>query len=176
MRELTNKQICHVVLTNHLEICHINKELTCHCFNRSHRQCWHSFDRMTLHHTLHQFNGHFSRTTWVSRHQKGITNLDLLQQETVSNSGISWAICKSAPWPRQMTMPAPTTQFLEAGCPSCRPTNSVKDTEGTQSTEAISCWYLLLVMDDSEISKPDSIRFLKKSRAILQSTSALPSD
>ena len=27
----------------------------------------------------------------------GKTNLDLLEQETVSGSGISWAICKSAP-------------------------------------------------------------------------------
>jgi len=33
----------------------------------------------------------------VSRHQKGKTCLDLLEQEMVSGSGISWAICKSAP-------------------------------------------------------------------------------
>ena len=49
----------------------------------------------------------------------------LLQQETVSGSGISWAIYKSAPRSRQITTPAPR-QFLQAGCPSCRPTNSVK--------------------------------------------------
>jgi len=29
----------------------------------------------------------------------------LLKQETMSSSGISWAICKSAPQPRQITMP-----------------------------------------------------------------------
>jgi len=42
-----------------------------------------------------------SGTTRVSRYQKGKskTNLDLLEQETVSGSGISWAICKSAPHP-----------------------------------------------------------------------------
>ena len=45
-----------------------------------------------------------SGTTQVSRYQKGKTNLDLLEQETVS--GISWAICKSAPRCRQITMPA----------------------------------------------------------------------
>jgi len=50
----------------------------------------------------------------------------LLKQETVGGSGISWAICKSAPRPRQIPVPAPTTQFLQAGCPSCHPTNSVK--------------------------------------------------
>jgi len=31
----------------------------------------------------------------------------LLKQEAVSSSGISWAICKSAPRSRQITMPAP---------------------------------------------------------------------
>ena len=31
----------------------------------------------------------------------------LLKQETVSGSGISWAMCKSAPRSRQITMPAP---------------------------------------------------------------------
>ena len=51
----------------------------------------------------------------------------LLKQETVSGSGISWAICKSAPRSRQITMPTPhRSVFLQAGCPSCRPTNSVK--------------------------------------------------
>ena len=50
-----------------------------------------------------------------------------VKQETVSGSGISWAMCKSAPCSRQITMPAPHhSVFLEAGCPSCRPTNSVK--------------------------------------------------
>ena len=73
------------------------------------------------------FNGPLFGTTQVSRYQKGKTNLDLLEQETVSGSGISWAKCKSAPCSRQTTMPAPNySVFLQAGCPSCRPTNSVK--------------------------------------------------
>ena len=51
----------------------------------------------------------------------------LLKQETVSGSGISWAVCKSAPRSRQISTPAPPPlRFLQAGCPSCRPTNSVK--------------------------------------------------
>ena len=51
----------------------------------------------------------------------------LLKQETVSGSGISWAICKSAPCSREITTPAPHhSGFLPAGCPSCCPTNSVK--------------------------------------------------
>jgi len=42
-----------------------------------------------------------SGTTLVSRYQKGktITNLYFLQQERFRGSGISWAICKSAPRP-----------------------------------------------------------------------------
>jgi len=51
----------------------------------------------------------------------------LLKQETLSGSGISWAICKSAPRSRQITTPAPHhSVFLQARCPSWRPTNSVK--------------------------------------------------
>ena len=51
----------------------------------------------------------------------------LLKQETVSGSGISWAICKSGPCSRQITtLGIHHSVFLHAGCPSCRPTNSVK--------------------------------------------------
>ena len=56
----------------------------------------------------------------------------LLKQETVSGSSINWAICKSAlrsmpSISRQIAMPAPYhSDFLQTGCPSCRPTNSVK--------------------------------------------------
>ena len=59
----------------------------------------------------------------------------LLEQETVSGSDISWAICKSAPRSRQITAPAlHYSSFVQAGCPSCRPTNSVKALKA-QSTE-----------------------------------------
>ena len=46
-------------------------------------------------HTTHPFNGPFSGTTQVSRYQKGKTIWILLKQETVSGSGISWAIYAS---------------------------------------------------------------------------------
>ena len=50
----------------------------------------------------------------------------LLKQETESGSGISWAyaICTSL----QTDNHASTSplSFLQAGCPSCRPTNSVR--------------------------------------------------
>ena len=51
----------------------------------------------------------------------------LLKQETVSGSGISWAICKSAPCFRQITTPATHHSWFFTGrMPSCHPTNSVK--------------------------------------------------
>jgi len=54
-----------------------------------------------------------SGTTRVSWHQKGKTNLDLLEQEIVIGSGINCAICKFAPWPRHITSQHPTTQFFQ---------------------------------------------------------------
>jgi len=68
-----------------------------------------------------------SATTQGSQYQKckTKTNLDFLEQETVSGSGISWAICKSAPRPRQITMPAPTTHFCRLDAlPAAQPTAS----------------------------------------------------
>jgi len=51
----------------------------------------------------------------------------LLKQETVSGSDISWAICKSAPHPRQITMPASHhSVFLQARCPSCHSVSNIK--------------------------------------------------
>jgi len=48
-----------------------------------------------------------SGISWVSRYQKGKTNLDLMVQDTVNGSGISWAICKYAPCPRHIIITAP---------------------------------------------------------------------
>ena len=65
----------------------------------------------------HPFNGPFAGTTRVGQYQKGKTNLDFT----------GWAICKSAPCSGEITTPAPHhSVFLKAGCPSCRPTNSIK--------------------------------------------------
>jgi len=69
----------------------------------------------------------------VSRYQKGKTktNLDFLKQETVSGSGVSGAICKSATRPRQITMPAShhSVFFTGHAHPTTQPTAS--STEGT---------------------------------------------
>ena len=52
----------------------------------------------------------------------------LLKHETASGSGISWAImqvCTSLQTDNHTSIP-PLLCFLQAGCPSCHPTNSVK--------------------------------------------------
>ena len=83
----------------------------------------------------HPFNGPFPgkvEPMWI-----------LLKQDTVSGSGISWDICKSATRSRQITMPAPHhSVFLQAGCPSCHPTNSVN--QQRQRTEGSNHWRLNL--------------------------------
>jgi len=66
-------------------------------------RCTQTLTDATVQQQLHLFNGPLSWTTQVSQYQKGKTNLDLLKQETVSGSGISWAKCKSAPRHRQKT-------------------------------------------------------------------------
>jgi len=72
---------------------------------------------------LHPFIGLFT-TTWVSRHQRGKPFLILLEQEMMGWQCISWTICKSFA-PRSTPVPNHSV-FLQAGRPSCRPTNSVR--------------------------------------------------
>jgi len=87
---------------------------------------------------LQPFNSLFSRTTWVSRYQEGKTNLDFT---AARDSEWQWhqlghmQVCTSLQTDNHAS--TPPICFL-AGCPSCRPTNSVKalkaqTTEGTNN-------------------------------------------
>jgi len=75
----------------------------------------------------HPFNGPFSGTTQVSRYQKGKTNLDFSEAR---DSEWQWhqlghmQVCTSLQTDNHAS--TPPLSFLQAGCPSCRPTNSVK--------------------------------------------------
>ena len=76
---------------------------------------------------LQPFNGLFSRTTWVSRYKKGKTNLDITgardsewQWHQLSHMQVSTSL------QTDNHTSTPPLSFLQAGCPSCRPTNSVK--------------------------------------------------
>jgi len=75
----------------------------------------------------HTFNGPLSGTTRVSRYQKGKTNLDFPEAR---DSAWQWhqlghmQVCTSLQTDNHTS--TPLLSFLQAGCPSCRPTNSVK--------------------------------------------------
>ena len=55
----------------------------------------------------------------------------LLKQETVSGSGISWTICKSAPCCRQTTTSAPHHSVFTGRMPFLPPNQQRQSTEGT---------------------------------------------
>ena len=73
------------------------------------------------------FNGPLSGTTWVCRNQKGKTNLDFTEAR---DSEWQWhqlghmQVCTSLQTDNHTS--TPPLSFLQAGCPSCRPTNSVR--------------------------------------------------
>jgi len=73
------------------------------------------------------FNGSFSGTTRVSQYQKDKTNLDFTEAR---DSEWKWhqlghmQVCNSLQTDNHASTPPLT--FLQAGCPSCHPTNSVK--------------------------------------------------
>ena len=82
------------------------------------------------------FNGHFSGTTRVSRYQKGKTNLDYTEAR---DSEWQWhqlehmQVCTSLQTDNHAsTLPS---VFLQAGCPSCHPTNSVKALKAYSSAQ-----------------------------------------
>ena len=73
----------------------------------------------------HMFNG-LAWTTWVSLYQKGQTSLDFTEAR---DSEWQWhqlghlQVCTSLQTDNHAS--TPLLSFLQAGCPSCRPTNSV---------------------------------------------------
>ena len=82
---------------------------------------------IALHTHTHLFNGPFSGTTRVSRYQKGNTNLDFCEAR---DSEGQWhqlgrmQVCTSLQTDNHAS--TPLLSFLQAGCPSCRPTHSVR--------------------------------------------------
>jgi len=77
--------------------------------------------------THNPFNGPLTGTIRVSRYQKGKTNLDFAEARDTEwqwNLLGHMQVCTSL----QTDNHASTTllSFLQAGCPSCHPTNSVK--------------------------------------------------
>ena len=87
----------------------------------------------------HPFNGPFARNT----HARKVKPIWILvKQETVSGSGICWAICKSAPRSRQITMPVPyhSVFYRPDALPAAQPTVSK---HWWQETMSKATWNLI---------------------------------
>ena len=86
------------------------------------------------------FNGPFSGTSRVSRYQKGKTNLDFTEAR---DSEWRWhqlgrmQVCTLLQTDNHASNPP--LSFLQAGCPSCCPTNSVKAPKGLPANNGINC-------------------------------------
>ena len=80
------------------------------------------------HTRTHPYNGPLSGTTRVGRYQKGKTKLDFTEAR---DGEWQWhqlghmQVCTSLQADNHTS--TPPLSFLQAGCPSCRPTNSVKE-------------------------------------------------
>jgi len=109
----------------------------CHCIPKPHHLLSHlnpdwfypsgsGLPRLSWKQT-HPFNGPLSGTIRVSRYQKGKTNLDFTEAR---DSEWQWhqlghmEVCTSLQTNNHAS--TPPLSFLQAGCPSCRPTNSIK--------------------------------------------------
>jgi len=85
------------------------------------------FIRHNIHTHIHLFNGPFSGNTRLSWYQKCKTNLDFTE---VRDSEWQWhqmgrmQVCTSLQTDNHAS--TPPLSFLQAGCLSCRPTNSIK--------------------------------------------------
>ena len=101
--------------------------------------CTHTHTHAHAH--THTFNGPFPGLPRSAGTRKVKPIWTLLKQETVSGSDIRRATCKSAPRSRQKNASTPPLSFLQAGCPSCRPTNSVKALKAT--VYDCNCWILV---------------------------------
>ena len=97
--------------------------------NRNEFRCWWKGNRdhtVQLH--THPFNGPFSGTTQVSRYQKGETNLDFtkaIDSERQRHQLGHMQVYISLQTDDHASTP-PLKFFLQTGCSSCRPTNSVE--------------------------------------------------
>jgi len=120
-------------------------ELFSHCCHL-HRLHTHAHNHVTA--LLDFVWGYPAEPTPQLYHQEGKTNLDFPEQERVIGSGISWAICKSAPCPRQITTPALHYSVFIVSMPFLPPNQQCQSTEGTfmQITTSYLFIYLYVVV------------------------------
>jgi len=84
-------------------------------------------DTASMTHT-HTFNGLFSRTTWVSRHQKGKPFWILLKQEMMGGSGHMQIICTTLQTDNHAS--TPSVNFFTGRMLFLTPNQQCQSTEG----------------------------------------------
>jgi len=104
------------------------------CNWQTRQQCINKLEKFTLtaslfntHTHTHAFNGPLSGTTQVSRYQKGKTNLDFTEardHEWQWHQLGHMQVYTSLETDNHAS--TPQVRFIQAGCPSCCPTNSTK--------------------------------------------------
>ena len=107
----------------------LRRSIHLYMFNTLHTRT-HARTHARTHTHTHTFNGPFSGTTRVSRYQKGKPIWILLEQETVSGSGISWAkmqVCTSLQTNHAST---PPLSFFTCWMPFLLPNQQCQSTEG----------------------------------------------
>ena len=112
-----------------------------------------SCDR-TLRHYTHPLNGPFPGLPRWAGTRKVKPIWILLKQETVSGSGINWAICKSAPHSRQITMPAPHNSvfYRTDALPAAQPCNG-HEQNSLNLTRTWLCQCLLIFKQQFELGQ-----------------------
>ena len=97
-------------------------------------------------HTHTRLTALFSGTTQVSRYQKGKTNLDFTEARDSEWQWIQLGhmqVCTSLQ--RDNHASTPPLSFLQAGCPSCRPANSVKALKATVCDKTVEIAMIILL-------------------------------
>ena len=113
------------------------------------------WNKQLVHTHTHPFNGPFSGTIQVSRYQKGKTNLDFTEAR---DSEWQWDqlchlhVCTLLQADSHTS--TPPLSFLQAGCPSCCPTNSVKALKANKQSVTGRLFGMAPIIGQSIISAP----------------------
>jgi len=127
-------RVCWWSIHLHRSVTHTRTHTHAHTHTHTHART-HTHTHAHTHARTHPFNGHFSGATRVSRYQKGKTNLNFTEAR---DSEWHWhqlghiQVCTALQTDNHTS--TPPFCFLQAGCPSCRPTNSVKALKAEHQT------------------------------------------
>ena len=124
-RSLPRKILSSLLLSFSQIISSVNvTESDYHTHTRTHT---HAHTHVHTHAHTHRFSGPLSGTTQVSQYQKRKINLDFTEardSECQCHQLGHMQVCTSLQTDNHAS--TPPLSFLQAGCPSCRPTSSIK--------------------------------------------------